>query len=207
MTVSRETAAAAIIQGKWWITGGEDDGDRMTSTEVYDSSGLFIPYERIPEPRSHHNLISLNDDRAILFGDYYLTNKTFFFDTTDERWTDGPDLNTPRANCVGGMLSFDNGTRMVMAATGSGGLQSSEILNLDEPGSWFFGPDMAYGFSYGTSVPVKNTFIVVGGYGELQYWDTIWKYDIDVGNWTLMDQKLAIPRSSAAAFLVPDYYC
>ena len=127
------------------------------------------------------------------------------YNSIHDHWTDGPILSTGREISQAGLVTFSNGTKVIVAAGGYE-VKSSELLVLGTS-EWMYGPDLPHDICCGASVQFENTFLVVGGFHDNSYQDTIWKFDIDVGNWVIMDQKLATPRDYLAAFLVPDSFC
>ena len=72
-------------------------------------------------------------------------------------------------------------------------------------GQWNRGPDFPVAqVGGGVSVPYGDTFLMVGGENfvhEALY--LIYKFDIDTHTFVKLEQRMAIPRSSFAAFLVP----
>ena len=60
----------------------------------------------------------------------------------------------------------------------------------------------------GASVPLGDSFVIVGGYDETDFeeLDTIIAYDADAAEWVVRPERLATPRSRMAAFTVPDNY-
>ena len=63
------------------------------------------------------------------------------------------------------------------------------------------GKDLPKPILYAATVGIDDTFLMVGGQGEKEVYDTIYKYDN--GNWLEMPQKLSVPRFYSTALMVP----
>ena len=72
---------------------------------------------------------------------------------------------------------------------------------------WNFGPEPPYYIFNGASVQLKSTFFNVGGQNAINYFDTIWTFDVDDQKWTLLEDHLTTGREITTAFLVPDDIC
>ena len=60
----------------------------------------------------------------------------------------------------GGIVTFPNGTEMVVVA-GGGSEQGTEFLTIDG-NDWHFGPDLPENIFCGASVQLENTLMIVG---------------------------------------------
>ena len=205
MIEKRAWAASSFLNNQFRVFGGVN-GSILASTELFNSSSnSFVSFVDLPEPRSRHNIISIDDNRVMLLGgeDFEYYQKTFTFNGIS--WQDGPDLSKGRLICQAGMVTFSNGTRMIVAAGGFNE-QITEFLIVDGD-KWHYGPKLPYFIYEGASVQLENTFLIVGGSNSTGYLDTIWTFDIETENWIKLNQKLTIARKSTAAFLVPDDFC
>ena len=101
-------------------------------------------------------------------------------------------------------VGFINGHEVVVA--GGDQLKSSEILDLNT-NQWRRGPDLPIQtrLQWPSSVQFLDSFLVVGG-ADLEYQDTIIKFDPINYEWMILPQKLQNPRALFTAFLVPDGY-
>ena len=204
MTESRLHAASTFFNNQWWISGGSSSYGIHTSTELFNNgSNSFVTFADLPGARNYHNLVAMDDNKAILLGGKDYNKYTFIFNGT---WNFGPILSKGRRQSHAGQVTFKNGTRMIVAASGM--LETTtEFLNVDGD-RWHFGPELPYYFSLGASVQLDDTFLIVGGVDALsKYLDTIWAFNIETEEWTLLDQHLTTGRRSTAAFLVPDDFC
>ena len=201
----RNYAVSTVVQETWWTTGGFI-GLYLKSTEVYDYvTSDFAPFMDLPAPRDFHNLVKINESFIMLLGGQEAFNETFLFDVNARIWTQGPSMLNGRRFTQAGLVTFDNGTKVVIV-TGGQGLQSTEVLNLEE-GAWSYGVEFPHEIYWGNVVQLENTFIIVGGHDGSKIMDTMWKYDTNVDDWILMPEKLSQPKEWMATFLVPDSYC
>ena len=205
MTEAREAASAAFFNNQWWISGGDNLGAYgLVSTELFNSSSnSFVPFVDLPKPRLSHNIVSIEDNRAMLLGGQSTYTETFIFDGF--AWENGPSLSRGRWRSQAGLVTFNNGTRIIVAASGWFEPTTEFLIVGDE--EWHFGPDFPYFIWSGASVQLENTFLIVGGSKDGSYLDTIWTFDLETEEWTILNEHLTTARELAAAFLVPDDFC
>ena len=205
MTEARGYAASSFFNNQWWMTGGDNnDVSGLASTELLDSdSNNFMPFLELPMERHDHNIISIDDNRVMLLGGQDVYQDTYLFDGA--AWITGPLLSVGRYGSQAGLVTFRNGTQMIVAAGGLGE-QTTEFL-LVYGDEWHFGPDLPHEIRFGASVQLGNTFLIVGGYDGSIFYDTIWTFDVEAEDWIELNQHLTTARDVTAAFLVPDEYC
>ena len=80
---------------------------------------------------------------------------------------------------------------------------STQILDL-ETLEWAPATDLPYTIAYGSSVPFKDTFLVVGGEDDVNYQTAIYQFDLTTNGWITRDEQLVTGRRLFASFLVPD---
>ena len=210
MTTGRAWAAGVMYNlTHWWITGGWDDGTR-SSTELYNVvANEFTLHVELPETKEAHNLVRVNETHIMLTGDWDPTRKSWMFDQIREEWTELPDSLESRAKPFSGLVTFQNGTKIVILA---GGANSNSAEAFDLQGEkWISGiPDLPVEFELydGCSVPFEDTFLIVGGYKATgpYYQKSIIAFDQAEMNWKTLDEELDVPRSEFASFLVPEDY-
>ena len=204
MTEGRAYSTPGYFNREFWITGGYGQAGLLASTELFNSSSSsFVPFDDLPVPRYHHNLISIEDTKAMLLGGEDKYKETYNF--KGGAWQDGPMLSVGRQYSQAGLVTFDNGTQMIVATSGQD-QSTSEFLTVGED-EWRLGLELPYYIYYGASVQLENTFLFVGGNNGSTVLDTIWKFDIELKEWVLLDEHLTNKRQYTAAFLVPDEFC
>ena len=111
MTSARAYAATTSLDGQWWITGGGRlVPSYLSSTEIWNSDNeTFTPYLDLPGPREFHNLVSLDNKRAMLIGGQENYVETFIYDDDIGSWSGGPSLSIGRSHSQAGLVKFSNG--------------------------------------------------------------------------------------------------
>ena len=210
MTTPRQLGASTIIDGQWLITGGyssaESDIYKLASTEYFDAfSNSFVSFKDLDVARSYHNLVTIDNNQAILAGGNSDHTETYILNIRDDDWsTNGPPLQEGRHWSAAGSVTFANGSTAVLV-TGGVGTRTTEVL-YEGATSWIYGPDLPLSIETGNAVQYENTFIVVGGYAS-GWLDTLYKFDVDNWTWILLDERLALDKDRTAVIMVPDEYC
>ena len=91
----------------------------------------------------------------------FLTN-TFTYDFQTETWSYGPSMNNLRRYSGCGMITTDDGSKVVVVAGGVND-QRTEFLRLDDPKEWVYGPAFSKPMSEFEMVQFENTVVAVGG--------------------------------------------
>ena len=204
MIEERAFAADLVFDGQLWVAGGRNSAGNLNSTEVFDSSGdSFSYYVDMPEARYTHNIVALGDNRTMLVGGQDRFHETYIFSTG--AWQEGPRMSIGRDGCEAGVVKFNNGSKAVVAVGGYSE-KTTEYLNDDE-NFWRLGPELPYYIYKAASVQLENTFFFVGGFDGTYHLDTIWGFDVEAEQWTLLNETLATPRDYTTAFLLPDDFC
>ena len=194
-----------MVDNYWWVTGGVV-GLPTDTTELFTAENdTFNQYIPLPQALNLHNLITYDDSHTLLLGGQLTYSETYIFNMNNNTWSDGPRMLRARDSCQAGLVTFNNGTKAIVAAGGYAFENTTEFLNLDDM-TWRYGPDLPYQIFYGSSVQWKNSFIIVAGSGPTTL-DTLWTFDVETNEWTLLDKKLTIPRYWTAAVMLPDDYC
>ena len=119
-----------------------------------------------------------------------------------------------RNNC--GFFLHGNQTYDIVIAGGkichSNIYNQSKIL-VASSGIWMDGPELSEHISkYASSVQVKGTMIIIGGYRRLEYVDAFpldtffaLTHNQNTYEWTTLNVRLQEPKFALTAFLVPDY--
>ena len=77
---------------------------------------------------------------------------------------------------------------------------------------WVSGPDLPLEIYLGVSVQLKDTFLIVAGFGYnvccgSDWLSTIFQFDIETEAWVELPLNLTYPGTHREAFLVPDELC
>jgi hypothetical protein len=198
---------------KLFLTGGR----RSNTAEVLTEQGWKALPQTIPiEEIFYHCSVLVNSTTVMVIGGIEnqksSSNKTYFFNTENEIWTEGPQLKNIRKSHSCGTIRKNSQTQEFSVIV-AGGRDSNKILSSVEildPGSneWRKGLDLPFGITDAQMVEDQNGGVVlVGGLkGTDRYLDTL--YQLPHGGkdteWFEMEQKLDNGRAKHVAFFVPD---
>ena len=105
MAVSRRNAAAAVVNGALWVTGGYNTADSyLASSEFIFPNGTTSDGPDIPEDRIKHCMVTMHDGRVMLLGGHSLSEgftdgkSTEIYDPYTNTFTAGPDMLFKRAS-------------------------------------------------------------------------------------------------------------
>ena len=144
----RGGSATVKIQGEdfLWITGGYDsNSDRLKSTELISSYGTVTSGKDLPEARSSHCMVVINNHVMVIGGYPYsdVGRSVIIFDSSNDfSHEDGPSLIKKRWTqaCSTMVSPAHEGRTVAVVAGGYGdnfgyGLDTAEILDFTMPGS------------------------------------------------------------------------
>ena len=113
--------AAALPDGRVFVTGGNYNNRLLRSSEIYDPAlDAWTPVTPMPRPRTQFSMATLPDGSVLVAGgfqeDGIPTTSTLIYLPFADRWTPGPDLFEPRLNhsmvaLASGDLLFFGGER------------------------------------------------------------------------------------------------
>ena len=135
LTPRRYSAAVAINSHQLWVTGGIYGSNILASTEIVDilaNPPTIVPGPELPVPMDGHCIVQFNQSTVLFMGGYPNYKKTFFFDTSTQTWTNGPDMNHQRMYFGCGLTIMGSDLLAVV----SGGIDSpttAELLNVGDP--------------------------------------------------------------------------
>lgn len=139
MSEAKGFAAAVVLPGKLWVSGGWN-GNRLQSSEFITIDGKVTQGPNLPEKLSQHASIKI-EDLIFVTGGYNgneVTSTTRIYSVTGPSFLkEGPRMNKIRASH--GITSFrsnnHDGRSVIMVAGGHGGPRSVEIWDHSQPGS------------------------------------------------------------------------
>jgi len=204
-----------------WIAGGLADYIEVNSTEIIRGNEKATRGPDLPVSVGYHCMTLVDDSTAMLIGGYIkedseYTGRTFFYSFQTQRWDEGPSMTHRRGYLgCGSFQSQFHGDSLVTVAMGGwdGGrhiYDDSELLVHDfDCASWMEGPVMPQNlFQMSTMTNTKqNGLLVVGGYSKgIGEMSTLYELTCPSSGcqWSLLDQKLQVPRCKHVAFLIYD---
>ena len=196
-----------------FVTGGYNlfGPDDNTAELLTDSGWQTLPTS-LPVAIRSHCMVLLNSTTVLMIGGVQNSTSyspdTFYFNTDNEKWIEGPTLKAGRrSHSCGKIKSHSHSSEFnVIVAGGWNGddaMTSVEILDVGSS-EWRLGPSLQFGI-YGSSMVEDRSggVLLIGGLNGTRI-DTIYRLAHANSEWTLLPQKLKVARSSAIAFLVPD---
>ena len=124
-----------------------------------------------------------------------------------ETWTEMPRLLEESFNFQSGIVNQSDGSKSIMIVGGNK-KSSSELFDF-QTNSWTKKADLPYQLNSGSTLPYKDSFIIIGGfiYESWRKSKSILYYDPLLDRWETLKEELNIPRQHFAAFYVPNYFC
>ena len=201
---------------KLFLTGGK----WSNTAEVLTEQGWKELPQSIPVTISYHCAVLVNSTTVMVIGGYQnhkSSNKTYFFNTENEIWTEGPQIKNERYSHSCGTIRKNSQSQEFSVIVAGGAESEDKILSSVEildPGSneWRKGPDLPFGIMDAQMVADQNGGVVLAGgrkginHINYEYLDTL--YQLPHGGedteWFEMEQKLDTGREKHVAFLVPD---
>ena len=195
------------------VIGGSLDSGHTSTVEVFDGKTWrddVVP-ER-PQEQTQFCTIRINETNIISLGGITgFERGSYFFNSVENKWTEGPDMIEDRNGLSCGILNWfnpDTGAKeqVVVAASGDNRLDSELLFlkNYYESGSgWVQGPSLPGEAFLASMVEFEDSVILVGGSEGVDGFH-LYKLDSPFGSWVEMEQTLREPHDRGAAFLVPD---
>ena len=202
-----------------FVTGGINIYRRDDSTaEVLTDSGWQTLPTSLPVSIYEHCMVLLNSTTVLMIGGMQnyteYSPDTFYFNTDNEKWIEGPTLKAGRKyHSCGKIQSNSQSSEFSIIVAGGWDTPNtgptSSVVILDVGSSkWRTGPSLPLGISSSSMVEEPSGVVLLIGGNTFTPLDTplntIYKLRHANSKWTLLPQKLKVARYFATAFLVPD---
>lgn len=208
-------ASTTLDDGTWLMSGGTGHscgGPDYYRTDYIRSVGpaadTMAAFETsLPLPLEDHNLVKINSTHLFLVNGYPNSEDiAYIYEMGTGVWTQMPPASLGRSDAIAGLAVRSTGTREIIVS--GGGIQQSEAFSL-ETLTWRYERDFPVSVSKPATVQTGDTFLVVGGVDmeTSESLDTIYRFEPDSRQWTLLPQRISVPRSQPTAFFVPSYFC
>jgi len=188
-----------------------------TSTIFTGDGETFANLPPIPVALRSTCVVALDDNNLFVTGgtyiaDYGYSNKSYLFRSDTLLWEELPGLLTPREYHACARVHNSNGDEEVVVAGGfyceddncPRSLDLVDIYNLGS-GQWREGTSLPLTLESTTVVPNGESFLLVGGYhidNLNENTDTIYKYEVLSGSWTLLDTRIPYNVTAPIAMMV-----
>jgi hypothetical protein len=178
------------------------------------STGNLAP---LPECLYDSCMVQVNSSQIFYVGGYDMHDQasphTYFYNPNTNEWSTGTDMLIPRVALSCGIIKDSNGRDTVIVAGGydgyRGSMSSAEIYNLDLD-KWELGPSLPREIHWGHIMPHPQVGIVLvtgttySGYYDLP--NEIYYLNSSSSEWSILTQKLQIPRYAHAVINVPSAF-
>jgi len=201
MPEGRYYAASSVINGLWWITGGDRESDRRDADTTFLFDGIsFFEGPTLPVPKSGHCQVTINDTHVFFTG-LVASEETYLFNWETEEWITLESNPHPYSNVPCGLLNNpDYGPEVIYAVSFH---ERTFIYNLAND-AWREGPPFPQKLSMPSYARVEDGLITVGGSVEFTDYGVVYKFKEDTYEWEMLNQTLSWYRSSFASVTIPD---
>ena len=197
------------------VTGGRDSSGYLNTGEILTADGWQYMSQPLPVNIAYHCAVLVNATTAFVIGgrqdDKLTAPMTYFFNTENEVWIEGPPLKTGRQehSCARIQKDSQSSQYSVIVAggsnsSGSGFMSSVELLEVGAS-EWVAGPELPEKIRGSSMVEYSDgSVFLIGGHSDSITFDNIFQLQHGQADWIEIPQKLTIARYEATAFLVPD---
>ena len=196
-----------------FVTGGMDDAGFSNTGEILTEEGWRYLSNPLPATIHSHCAVLFNATTAFLIGGYqsnkYPVGITYFFNSDNENWIEGPQLKNVRSNpsCARIKENSQSSKYSVIAAGGNNGVVQLSSVEILEEGAneWVAGPELPREISTSSMVEYSDGGVfLIGGNSKVGVVDTIFYLAHGQSEWVEMPQKLKTGRQLVSSLLVPD---
>lgn len=206
------TPAAVQSQATYTVTASNAAGSASTQLLItVTARGSWAATAPILPGRHYHAATKLADGRVLATGGFTVggvTNAATLYDPATSTWTPLPGMLSPRHEHTATLLP--DGRVLVVGGQPVSPGAATVTAEIYDPvsNSWTPTGSMAQARLRHTATLLPNgQVLVIGGTdftGTTIFRDTAERYDPVTGSWTLLNNRLAFPRTQHAAELLPD---
>jgi len=226
--LEKRFGAAGVVfnDSTLWITGGEDSGNYLKSTEFVFVNQPPIEGPNLPFAISGHCMVQTDPNTLFIIGGSLSSSKSSPVHTSTKTWTvdpetfhiqPGPPLNVARSGHSCAKMILKDKVYLVVAGgydeyRWMGALDSVEILDPTSKKGWVFGPQLPIKVRDTVMIPTpsKKGVILIGGYNDSHRRTSNLLFELtgnslDSLSWNIMEVRMKFQRSYHVAFYIPDY--
>lgn len=197
MTTAREQAAAAVLNGKLYVTGGINIS-YLRSVEVYDpASGRWAAAPDLPTMRGNHAAAVLNGKLYVLGGHTGNgpVNTVDAYDPMTNTWTTAASFPTPRAEVAAAVL----GGKLYLLGGRDGNGFPLKTVEVYDPAAdmWMSAPAMPTARAGLGAAVLGDKLYAIGGDATPSYLATVEVFDPVSNSWSVA-APMTTPRNSLA---------
>jgi len=186
---------SSIIDDKWIVSGGF-----YNPFSLYSFDGRFTIENPMPFGKPYHCQVTINTTHIFFTSGFYY--ETFMLNWNKGEWIFLDDTSLIEYNPACGLINSKTyGPEIILASH-----TMSTIFSLTDL-VWKDGPPLPEDLDHLTTAQLTDGILAMGGYNlDGLIVDTVYKFDEDAYDWVLEKERLATPRSDAAAVAVPDSF-
>ena len=198
----------------FFVSGGYYGNGHLSSFITLNNGSWTIQNTKtLPVTIVEHCMVLFNSTTVFAIGGYQgdvgkESGRTYFFNTQNENWIEGPQLKYARKlhTCAMIKTSQQNEKLSVIVVGGYNSTIMSSVEILEEGSSqWRDGPNLPLARYVGMMVADSNNGVVqIGGYSNQGLLGKLLHLTDANAQWIEMPQKLQKARGSGVATLVPD---
>jgi hypothetical protein len=142
----------------------------MNSAEMLTEKGWDSNIPVLPVSIAYHCIVLVNATTVMVIGghqNYEDSGKTFYFNTEEQSWTEGPELTYKRSYLSCGKIRKNKDSQeMSIIAVGGSSSSSTEILDVGS-NEWRNGPELPFGIDTSQLVEDQQGRVVLVGGGTI----------------------------------------
>jgi N-acetylneuraminic acid mutarotase len=201
-----------LTSHKLLVTGGFNDSF-LSTFEVLTKEGWKTISPSLPVKTSDHCAVLVNSATIMIIGGFNNEKNTYYFNSQNEKWVQGPQLEQERRYHSCGRIMRDKQTLETSIIVVGGKDQSKNYLSsveiLDERSNvWRQGPELPFEIYGSQMIEDRNGGVVlIGGKAKSgDYLNTLFHLPLagQDARWRKMEQKLKSAQYRHTAFLIPD---
>ena len=206
------TSPYPLSSHKLLVTGGYN-GSFLTTFEVLTEEGWKTILPSLPVKTSLHCAVLVNSTTIMIIGGFGNHKNTYYFNSQNAKWVQGPQLKQERRSHSCGRIMRDNQSLetsiIVVGGKDSDGKLLSSVEILDEGSNeWRQGPELPFEIYSSQLAEDRNGGVVLVG-GRTKSYDGLntlfhLPHAGQDARWRNMEQKLKSANNWHTAFLVPD---
>ena len=217
LSEERHFGSSAKIKADIFAIGGRNGGERPMALGTVEALNQrnqrwqVISDMNLTQERAYHCSVVIDKETLVITGGYSYNNVvgiTEAFNVRDRKWKNigGGNLTQPRYlhSCTR-MTTQDSDKELILVTGGYANdyLTSTEIYN-PHTDSWSKTGTLSIPRQGGQMTVLNGNPTIFGGFHSMdQFPKTVEQFDVEQGTWTVLDQKLKVPRRYFALVSVP----
>jgi len=206
MSSRRNYPASAPLNGALWVSGGNDENGRLSTSELIYPNGTIRTGPSLPSKMSWHSVVTLKEEESYMVIDN--DGNVYMYNALSESFS----KNASTGNVYGhpacaSFKSAAHGNRPVVVCVGR--RKEAKLFDYTKASKWEQIPDLPTSNPYGVQFGATAITSVDGSGVYVQYDEKF--YELDCSNeckWTVMSQTLPkAVRHGIMMYIPPELTC